>query len=108
MSDDTYRDKELYVFNYLTDFIVGWAKSGAVIQIQDMHLTGDLEQWLHLCAFELDLGFKAMFCRAGLGGLRVTGRGPGRGLVDLQSRDEGLLHPASTTCGRKRGLLTGP
>lgn len=43
-----------------------------------------------------------------VGGLRVNGRVPGCGLIDLQSRDEDPLHPASTTCGRKRGSLTGP
>lgn len=45
---------------------------------------------------------------AGRGALRVTGRVPGCGPVDLQSRDESPLHPASTTYGRKRGSLTGP
>lgn len=48
------------------------------------------------------------------GGVVVVGtksqrQSGGCGLVDLQSRDEEPLHAdSSTTCGRKRGSLTGP
>lgn len=41
------------------------------------------------------------------GGIRVTGRVPVCGLVDLQSGDEHPLNPATATCNRKRGSLTG-
>lgn len=98
--------------DYFKDDLSVWGKSVTAILLlwPGYALIPGASNNDYICVVELDLRFKLNFavlvCE--VGGLRVNGRVLGCGLIDLQSRDEGPLHPASTTCGRKRGSLTGP